>query len=128
MPSMQLSPWASVRVRLRPRNGGVGREGARHVIAWQEIERHRPTILGIAARYGARNVRVFESVARGEYDADSDLDLLVNMEPGRRLLDLAGLKLDWEELLVHSVELVTRSSLRWLLWRRILREAQPLLS
>ncbi|MCO6438036.1 MAG: nucleotidyltransferase family protein [Phycisphaerae bacterium] len=87
---------------------------------------HKSEILRIAANHGARNVRVFGSVARGEADADSDIDFLVDMEPGRSLFDLGDLKLDLEELLGCRVDVVTESSLYWLLRRRILRESIPL--
>ena len=56
------------------------------------IERNREEILRIAARHGARNVRVFGSVARGEDRFDSDVDLLVEMQDDRSLLDLVGLE------------------------------------
>ncbi len=61
----------------------------------EELPRsNRDEILRLAAKRGARNVRVFGSVARGESDAASDLDFLVDLEPGRSLLDLAGLQQD----------------------------------
>ena len=56
------------------------------------IERNREEIHRIAARHGARNVRVFGSVARGEDRSDSDVDLLVEMQDDRSLLDLVGLE------------------------------------
>ena len=56
-----------------------------------ELAQLRAEILAAAARHGASNVRVFGSVARGEADAASDVDFLVDFEPGRSLLDLAGL-------------------------------------
>ena len=55
------------------------------------LEKKKEEILRIAARHGARNVRVFGSVARGEARPDSDVDFLVDMEPGRSLLDMGGL-------------------------------------
>jgi predicted nucleotidyltransferase len=51
------------------------------------LKEKREAILCICAKHGARNVRVFGSVARGEADEQSDIDLLVDMEPGRTLLD-----------------------------------------
>jgi predicted nucleotidyltransferase len=51
------------------------------------LKEKRKEILQIAKNYGAKNVRVFGSVARGEADEKSDIDLLVDMEPGRSLLD-----------------------------------------
>jgi hypothetical protein len=55
------------------------------------LKTKREEILKIAARHGARNVRVFGSAARGEADEKSDIDLLVEFEPGCSLLDHAGL-------------------------------------
>ncbi len=90
------------------------------------LKEKRDEILKIAARHGARNVRVFGSVARGEAGPHSDIDLLVDMEPGRTLLDLGGLWSDLNELLGRKVEVVTEKSIYWLLRRRILKEARPL--
>ena len=86
----------------------------------------REEILRIAARHGARNLRVFGSVARGEANQESDIDFLVEMEPGRSLLDLSGLLLDLQDLLGRRVDVVTETGLYWLLRRRILKEARPL--
>ena len=86
----------------------------------------REEILRIAAKHGAHNVRVFGSVARGEAGENSDIDLLVELEQGRSLLDQAGLVLDLEELLGRKVDVVTEEGLYWLLRRRILKEARPL--
>ena len=86
----------------------------------------REDILLIAAQHGARNVRIFGSAARGEASDASDLDFLVEMEPGRSLLDLAALRNDLMDLLGREVDVVTEDSLYWLLRRKILREARPL--
>lgn len=86
----------------------------------------REEVLRIAAQHGARNVRVFGSAARGEASDGSDVDLLVEMEPGRSLLDLAALRNDLMDLLGREVDVVTEDSLYWLLRRKILREARPL--
>ena len=86
----------------------------------------RPQIMNLATRHGALNVRLFGSFARGEDSPESDVDLLVDMEPGRSLLDLVALKLDLEELLGRGVDVITTSSIHWLLRRRILAEAKPL--
>ena len=56
------------------------------------LQSNREDILRIAAKYGAYNVRIFGSVARGEADSESDIDLLVNMEPGRSLIDFAAFR------------------------------------
>ena len=90
------------------------------------VKAKREEILKIAAKHGARNVRVFGSVARGEAGPESDIDLLVDMEPGRSLLDLGGLWSDLNELLGRKVDIVTENSIYWLLRRRILKEARPL--
>ena len=86
----------------------------------------RPEILRTAARHGARNVRVFGSFVRGEAGSDSDLDLLVQMEEGRSLLDLVGLWQDLEELLGRRVDVVSEGGLSPHLRGRILSEAVPL--
>jgi hypothetical protein len=86
----------------------------------------REEILRIAAKHGARNVRVFGSVVRGEADEASDIDLLVEFEAGRSLLDQTKLMLDLEELLGGRVDVVTEGGLSRLLRRKILREARPL--
>lgn len=88
------------------------------------LKEKREEILRICAKYGARNVRVFGSVARGEGGEDSDLDLLVEFEPGRSLLDHAGLVVELEELLGCKVDVVSEKGLHWLLRRRILKEAR----
>ncbi|MEZ5353758.1 MAG: nucleotidyltransferase family protein [Bryobacteraceae bacterium] len=81
----------------------------------------------MARKHGARNIRVFGSVARGETTEDSDLDLLVEWEPGRGLLDHVGLVQDLEELLGVKVHVGTEAALHWYVRDRILREATPLL-
>jgi predicted nucleotidyltransferase len=83
-------------------------------------------ILRLAERRGAHNLRVFGSVARGEANESSDLDLLVAWEPGRSLLDHAGLIQDLQELLGMKVHVGTEKSLHWYVRDRILREATPL--
>ncbi|MCC7361925.1 MAG: nucleotidyltransferase family protein [Anaerolineales bacterium] len=86
----------------------------------------RQAILELAAKRGARNVRVFGSIVRGEADADSDIDLLVDLEPGRSLFDLGGLLMDLQALLGRPVDLVTEAGLRPRLRRQVLAEARPL--
>lgn len=90
------------------------------------IKEKREEILKIAALHGARNVRVFGSVARGDACASSDIDLLVDMEPGRSLLDRGELIADLRDLLGRKVDVVTEEGVYWLLKRKILKEARPL--
>lgn len=86
----------------------------------------RAAVLRLAAQHGARDVRVFGSIPRGEAGPDSDIDLLVAFEPGRSLLDQVALMRDLEELLGRPVDIVTEEGLSWLLRRRIVRDARPL--
>ena len=86
----------------------------------------REEILQLAKRHGAHSLRVFGSVARGEPDENSDLDLLVAWEPGRSLLDHAGLVQDLQELLGIKVHVGTEKSLHWYARDRILHEATAL--
>lgn len=86
----------------------------------------RQEILRLAAQRGARNLRVFGSVARGEANENSDLDLLVDWEPGRSLLDHSGLVQDLQELLGVKVHVGTEKSLHWYVRDRILCEATTL--
>jgi hypothetical protein len=90
------------------------------------IRTRRDEIIEIAARYGAHNVRVFGSAARGDTYPDSDIDLLVNLEPGRSLLDLGGLLVDLQDLLGCRVDVVTERGLRERIRSEVLREAVPL--
>lgn len=86
----------------------------------------RDTIIQIAAQHGARNVRIFGSVARGEAGPESDVDFLVELEPGRSLLDHAALLLDLEQLLGRRVDVATERGLRDRIRERVLKEAVPL--
>ncbi|MCY7392583.1 MAG: nucleotidyltransferase family protein [Leptolyngbyaceae cyanobacterium CAN_BIN12] len=80
----------------------------------------------MAAKYGAYNVRVFGSVARGEVDSASDVDFLVEMETGRSLLDLGGLLMELQELLDCPVDIVTEKGLRTRIRDRVFNEAVPI--
>jgi uncharacterized protein len=90
------------------------------------VRNRRQDILQIAARHGARNVRVFGPVARGESGPDSDIDFLVELEPGRSLFDLGGLLVELQTLLGADVDVVTERGLRPRIRARIMREAIPL--
>ena len=90
------------------------------------LQSKRQDILQIAARHGASNIRLFGSAARGEDRPESDLDMLVEMESGRSLLDLVALSQDLEELLHRKVEILTDSSVHPAIRPHILADARPL--
>lgn len=93
----------------------------------EELRERRSEILEVCSRNGASNVWVFGSVARGEQDEQSDVDLLVDMEAGRSLFDLAGLVGELEDLLGCPVNVVEHASLtddRFSRWAR--RDMVPL--
>ena len=94
------------------------------VITLDTLHAQRAAILEVARRRGARNLRVFGSVARGEAGETSDVDLLVDMEPGRTLLDLTALERELSELLGCRVEVGTTLAPR--VRARVLREAVAL--
>jgi len=82
-------------------------------------------ILRLAEVHGGHNIRVFGSVVRGDNGENSDVDFLVEFEKGRTLLDLIGLKLDLQDLLGTTVDVVTPNSLRYVR-ERVLAEARTL--
>ena len=90
------------------------------------LQEKREAILELAAKHGARNVRVFGSVARHEANDQSDIDLLVDTTEQTSPWFPVGLIQDLEELLGRKVEIVTEKGVYWLLRRRILKEAKPL--
>jgi hypothetical protein len=92
----------------------------------QTLNEKRDEILRVAALHGARNVRIFGSVARGEAGPQSDLDVLVDLDPGRSLLDLGGFLMDLQDLLGCKVDVVTEKGLHWYVRNRVLEEAVPL--
>lgn len=87
------------------------------------LKSRREEILRIMAKYGARNVRVFGSVARGEADSKSDIDLLVEFKRGTTLLGHAALVQELEDLLGVKVDVVSERGLRDRVRDRVLREA-----
>ena len=90
------------------------------------IGNKRGEVLALAARYGASNVRIFGSVARGTADTDSDIDFLVDMEKGRSLLDLGGLLMDLQKLFGRDVDVITVAGLRSRIRARVLDRAVKL--
>ena len=90
------------------------------------VLKKRKGILKAAARHGARNVRVFGSVARDEAGPESDIDFLVDLKKGRSLLDHAALLLELQELLGRRVDVVTLRGLLPRMRERVLMEAVAL--
>ena len=90
------------------------------------IENHRAEILALAERHGIHNVRVFGSMAKGDADDASDVDLLVSLPPGTSGLALGGLLMDVQDLLQRRVAVVTDRALHPALRDHVLKEAQPL--
>jgi hypothetical protein len=92
----------------------------------QLIEEKRDDIVNIAAKHGARNIRLFGSVARGDDKPDSDVDILVDVGPTTSSWFPAGLILDLEQVLGRPVEIVTEKGLNPLIREHVLQEAVPL--
>ena len=87
------------------------------------LKEHRLDILAIAAKHGAGNVLVFGSFVRDESVPGSDVDFLVEMEPGRSLLDMGGLLMDLQDLLGVDVDVVTENGLRKRIRQHVIEQA-----
>ncbi len=90
------------------------------------LRQKRDEILRIATKYGARNVRIFGSVARREAGPDSDVDLLVSFEPGTTLIDHCALMRELTNLLGTEVQVASERGLRPRVKERVMRDAVPL--
>ncbi len=95
------------------------------MVTLESLRQSSPAIHQLAGKYGATDVRVFGSVARGTNRPDSDVDFLVEFEPGRTLFDLIGLRLDLCDLLGANADVTTPASLRYI-QERVLSEARVL--
>lgn len=93
---------------------------------YEDVIKRKDTIQKLAAAHGAQKIRLFGSVIRGEDTPDSDLDLLVEFEPGRSLIDHIGLIQDLEDLLERKVDVVTERGLSIYIRDHITHEAIPL--
>lgn len=91
----------------------------------RRLRQRRRRVLEIAERYGVTNVRVFGSVARGDDDARSDIDLLVDVPEGTGLIRLLALEADLEEALGAPVDVIPANAVRHEAWTRIATEAVP---
>jgi predicted nucleotidyltransferase len=90
------------------------------------LKEKREAIICTYAKHGAHNVRVFGSVARGEADEQSDIDLLVEFDPERSLFDHAALWLELQDLLGCTLDVVSARGIKPRFRERVLREAIPL--
>lgn len=96
------------------------------MITQDNIREKREAILEIARRYGAHDLRIFGSVARGDTTEASDLDLIVRFERGRSLLDHGGLVMDLRELLGIRVDVIDEDGMRERFRKHVMKEAIPL--
>jgi predicted nucleotidyltransferase len=96
------------------------------MITKEELIKHREQIIAVASKYGASDVRLFGSVARGDSLETSDVDLLVRFEPGRSLFDQGGLLMDLRELLGLKVDVISEGALTGRFGQIVRKEAVPL--
>lgn len=101
-------------------------DAPRRRVTVEDLRSHRDEILAIGRRYGVSNVRVFGSVARGEADEHSDLDLLIEVAPGHGYFDMTSFALDVEQLMGVFTQVATPNGLKKRMQARILAEAVPL--
>jgi uncharacterized protein len=92
----------------------------------RDLRRHRRRLIAAARQHGVRTIRVFGSVARGEAAPDSDIDLLVDLEPGHTLLDLAAFRREAHGILGRPVDVATPDMLKERIRAEVLTEAVPL--
>ncbi len=92
----------------------------------QLVKDKKQDILLLADKYGAKNIRIFGSVARGDFDSNSDIDFLVDFEPDVGLFEWSGFSLDLQDLLEHDVDVATEKSLKKRFRDKVLDEAVPL--
>jgi predicted nucleotidyltransferase len=96
------------------------------MITRQDIAERREEILALASRYGAHDLRIFGSVARGDQRDDSDLDIIARFDLGRSLFDQGGLLMDLQDLLGIKVDLISESGMRPRFRDHVMKEAVPL--
>ncbi|MBX3098705.1 MAG: nucleotidyltransferase family protein [Salinibacterium sp.] len=104
-PEVALIPYATF-LDLKNRA-----EGAAVSVGLKAVRAHADLIRRIGSTWGIHDIAVFGSVARGEEGADSDIDFLVDAEPGRSYFDIAGFEIDLEQLLGRPVDVLTRDAL-----------------
>jgi predicted nucleotidyltransferase len=91
----------------------------------EQIAQKRNTVVVVAQKYGATNIRLFGSVARGEERPDSDIDILVDLQPGRSIFDLGGLLMELEALFSRPVDVITEDGIKPRMRERIMKEVLP---
>jgi predicted nucleotidyltransferase len=91
------------------------------------LERIKQSILPILRRYGVSKAALFGSVVRSQMQADSDIDILVQIDSDIGLLEFVGLKLELEEALNKNVDLVEYDTIKPLLRENILKEQEAIL-
>jgi predicted nucleotidyltransferase len=123
---MQAFNVLFTRCRASPQGRNINERYNVTVITRQSIQTQREAILEIASRYGASDIRIFGSVARGDSTDSSDLDLIVRFEPGRSLLDHGGLVMDLRELLGSRVDVIDEEAMRPRFRQNVMKEAIPL--
>ena len=96
------------------------------MITQETVRQHRAAILALAQRYGAHDVRIFGSVARGDATEASDLDLIVQFDPGRSLFDHGGLLMDLRDLLGMKVDVIDEEGMRPRFRAHVMKEAVAL--
>ncbi len=87
------------------------------------VQSQKNKIVALSRQYGVRSIQLFGSVAKGEDDDESDIDFLVELEPGRSLFDLGGFQIDLEQMLDCPVDVITPQGLRRRIQSRVLKEA-----
>jgi predicted nucleotidyltransferase len=92
-----------------------------------QIDVIKKTLIDVLRKHEVKKAALFGSIVRGEATDESDIDLLIEFEGRKSLLDLAGLKLDLQELLRRRVDVLTYKSLHPLLKERILSEQEVIL-
>ncbi|MBW4533267.1 MAG: nucleotidyltransferase family protein [Pleurocapsa minor HA4230-MV1] len=90
------------------------------------LQAKRSEILDIAQKHGASNIRIFGSVVRNETTTNSDIDFLMDIEPGKNLLDRIALIQDLEDLLGYKVDVAKPEVLHEYIREQVLQEAIPL--
>ena len=96
------------------------------MITKDDIRKRRDEIIAVARRYGASDVRIFGSVARGDATDNSDVDFIVRFDPDRSLFDHGGLIVELEELLRVKVDVISEGGMRDRFRDHIMKEIVPL--